>query len=423
MRIGIPASIDDQVEVRFYPGRDMVKSYKTCEPLYPEGTLPKTAVTTWGKGRYGNGSKNDIESETCTSPTCTTFQGRFFGEGTPLTAPAEGYGQIRQTPSLRRFIQLAQMALDPGDPISFAPYYSVKQMTDPYGHPIAPHAMLTLNTIGDMNVPLNSGIDFARANGALPFLRPEQGALYPEYANYATPEGLFSALGKTPNQALIDNHVIEGITALGRHPATGECAASANAAFPDGEFKLVEGGTTACFPTGCTAETEANPDTRKCYSGSHCDEGQGRCVPNQLGQNKCDEALFDADDLDEGTARYFEQNLPVPLRLARYTQNATSASIDEVWAPRLGGVPHSEDGGWVPDQRPLTALLNAYVIPEGQHCFENGDPCQSFDFGTYLTNLTARFFITNGEDVYYLSHPKTHLCLGTDVYQCGYLQP
>src|SRR6185503_18330801 len=101
------------------------------------------------------------------------FQGHFHGEGTTLTAPAEGYGLIRQTPAARRFLELAQAALDPGDPVSFAPFYSRKQMADPFGQPIAPHALLTLNTIGDMNVPINAGIAFSRASGALPFLRPD----------------------------------------------------------------------------------------------------------------------------------------------------------------------------------------------------------------------------------------------------------
>ena len=80
----------------------------------------------------------------------------------------------RQSPALRRFLTLAQAALDQGDPVSFAPEYSIRPMRDPDGAPIAPHAVLTLNTIGDMNVPLNAGIAFARASGALPFFRPDQ---------------------------------------------------------------------------------------------------------------------------------------------------------------------------------------------------------------------------------------------------------
>ena len=84
------------------------------------------------------------------------------------------------------------MALEPGDPVSFAPFYSIKPMKDPTGATIPPHALLTLNTIGDMNVPLNAGIAFARAAGAVPFMRPDEVARFPDYADYTTPlEGLF----------------------------------------------------------------------------------------------------------------------------------------------------------------------------------------------------------------------------------------
>jgi hypothetical protein len=428
MRVGLPSSIGHRAQLTFLEGADQVEDYKSCRPKVTNGAQAavRLVVDQWGKGRFTEGATNPVETDTCRAPTCTTFQGQFFGEGGPLTAPSEGFGQIRQTPSLRRFIQLAQMALEPGDPISFAPYYSIKPMTDPYGQVIAPHAVLTLNTIGDMNVPLNSGIQFARATGALPFLRPDQAITYPEYANYATPQALYDALGgRTPNQELIDAHVIEGITALARHPADPRCEASANAAFPDGTFVMQDGTTQACFPTGCTPETEAlEPGKgRVCYGGSYCEVETQRCLPYPNGLGKCEEALWDADDLDEGTSGYYEQSSRVPHRLARYTQPATAETLNDVWAPRLLGVPGSADGAWVPDGRPITALLDAYTVPEGRHTFENGEPCQSWDYGTYLTNLTAHFFRHDGRDLYYLSHPATHRCLGKDLYSCGYLTP
>ncbi|MFO0760796.1 MAG: hypothetical protein U0359_30245 [Byssovorax sp.] len=430
LRIGLPSSIGDQVQIDVYEGKNQVTDYKTCTPLFNDTSTRRFVVDTWGKGRIGQGTTNDVGTETCLDPTCAVFQGHFYGEGTPLTAPAEGFGLIRQTPSVRRFIQLAQMALEPGDPASFAPFYSIRPMTDPFGTVIKPHALLTLNTIGDMNVPLNAGIAFGRASGALPLFRPDQIDRFPEYANYATPDDLYRSLGnRTPNQVLIDDHVIEGITALARHPAGVECATSANAADPEATFPTRDGKNLACFPTGCTMETEANGDAKKrvCYYDTHCNFDTGKCEPNTLGQTKCDEALFDADDLDEGAARYYEQNAPTPLRLARYTQPADGslASVNAVWEPRLLGVPKGADNAWSnPDRKPLTALLDAYIVPEGVHTFTNGEPCQAFDAGTYLTNLTARFFMTDGEDVYYLSHPTSHRCLASpDVTTCGYLKP
>jgi hypothetical protein len=366
-------------------------------------------VAAWGPGNSPNGTM----TETCGAATCARFQGHFYGQGDTLVAPAEGLGEIRQTPALRRFLQLAQMVLDPADPVSFAPFYSIKPMTDPSGAVIPPHALLTLNTIGDMNVPLSTGIAFGRAAGALPFLRPDQVARFPQYADYTTPAGLYAALGnKTPNQTLIDTHVIEGIAPLARYPAGEGCTNSQNAKPLNATFAYPDGTTGQCYPTGCKA-------ANNCWYDTHCNMAIDRCVPNPIGLQTCQEALFDVEDLDEGTALYFEQGAPVPLRLARYTQAATGATLASVWEPRLLGVPHGKDLAWMP-KRPLTALLDAYIVPQGVHTFVNGEPCQSFDAGSYLTNLTARFFMSRGTDLYYLSHPSTHLCL-QDAAKCGYM--
>jgi hypothetical protein len=422
MRVGVPASIGDRIDVSFYDGVDQVTDYKTCHPIGAVNAKPRTDVSTYGTGRLTSGAMNPLGTASCAAATCNTFQGNFYGEGDTLVAPAEGYGQIRQTPDFRRFMQLAQAALEPGDPITFAPYYSISQMTDPDGKPIAPHAVITLNTIGDMNVPLNAGIAFARATGAVPFMRPDEVTRFPEYAPYTTPAALYTALGnKTPNQALIDDHVIEGVAPLARHPASAACATSANAQPLNGTFIDSSGATKQCFPTGCTAATEMNSATRICYNASHCDTSMGQCVPDTLGAEVCQEALFDADDVDEGAQQYFEQDAPVPLRLVRYTEAATPDNLNDVWAPRLGGVPGSPDGGWTPTGMPLTGLLDAYIVPQGVHTFVNGDPCENFDTGTYLTNLVARFFMSNGTDMYYLSHPTTHHCLAKDASTCGYL--
>jgi len=416
MRVGLPTSLGDRVVVGFYDGEDAVTDYASCTPTFAKNAEARTEVRAYGKGRFTLNHENGAGTDQCYYPTCNAFQGTFYGEGTELVAPAEGYGQIRQTPTLRRFLQLAQMALDPGDPISFAPYYAIKPMTDPFGKVIQQHAVLTVDTIGDMNVPLNSGIAFARATGALPFLRPDAAEKFPEYADYVTPQALFDALGKTPNQDLIDRHVIEGITALARHPAGADCQTSANAAV-DGTFIDSANVEQACYPTGCVA------DGSVCLSGSSCDAALDKCMPNEIGQTKCEEALFDVDDLDEGTALIHEQVAPIPQRLVRYTEDATPQSIDDVWAPRLRGVPFSDDGAWKPTEgRRVTGLLDAYIVPEGVHTFTYGDPCNAFDSGTYLTNLVSRFFMSDGTDVYYLSHPKTHLCLEKDATTCGYLE-
>lgn len=425
MRVGLPSTTGDRVRIDFHEGMDVVESYDPDLGCVTDAPV-RISFDRWGRGRFLEGAVNGAETATCGHSTCAGFQGTFFGEGTTLTAPAEGFGLGRQTPSLRRFLGLAQAALDPGDPISFAPFYALEQMTDPFGEPIEAHACFTLNTIGDQNVPLNSGIAFARATGALPFLRPDQATLYPHYLDFVTPKAIYEQLGgKTPNQDLIDNHVIEGITDLARHEAGPECRESANAAPSDATFTDPNGVEMACYPTGCTEASEASGDTRVCYGDQRCNFATGTCVPRELGLDTCDEALWDSDDLDEGTHLYYERASPVPHRLARLTASAHDEGIDAVWTPRLQGRPYSADAtAFFPRAAPegrLTALLNAYTVPEGEHTFVNGEPCQSFDHGTYLTNLVARFFQSDGTDIYYLSHPQTHHCLAEPAPACDYM--
>ncbi len=429
MRVAIPATTGDAIVIDFLEGIDVVDSYDSGAGCHPVGDPAiRLTVDKWGPGRFMEGAVNGAETATCAHARCVGFSGQFFGEGTALIAPGEGFGLGRQSPSLRRFLGLAQAALGPGDPIDFAPFYALRTMTDPFGNAIAPHACLTLNTIGDQNVPLSSGIAFARATGALPFLRPDQASLYPQYLDYVTPQALYDALGGiTPNQDLIERHVIEGVAELARHPAGSECAASQNAAPADATFLDAEGVALGCYPVGCTEDTEATGDTRVCYAAQACHDATLTCVPEELGPKTCQEALWDTDDLDEGTHRYDEQTSSVPHRLARLTASAHSIGIDEVWAPRLDGEPFSaEERAFFPRAPPegrTAALLNAYTIPQGEHTFVNGDPCQSFDHGTYLSNLVARYFQSDGTDVYYLSHPETHKCLAEPAAACDYMQP
>ncbi|MBI2893321.1 MAG: hypothetical protein HYY06_07190 [Deltaproteobacteria bacterium] len=196
-RIGLPSDIDDHFEVAVYDRASLPDGFVFGdECAVPTGLAPKERLTDF------------------TVPEAT-FQGRRWLAGDPLSMPAEGLGLRRQTPSLRRFLMLAQAALDPGDPANYARHYFVDPLD--FGSRGAPaHNLLDVPTIGDMNVPVNTGIAFARIAGILPFI-PSASALasvYPEYA--ATPEVEATYGGRTPNQVLLDNYVIEGLSRLNR---------------------------------------------------------------------------------------------------------------------------------------------------------------------------------------------------------------
>jgi len=95
----------------------------------------------------------------------------YAGDGRPLdrvelVSPLRGFGLDRNTPRFRRFVGLAQITIEPGDPINYAPRWFM----DPL--PGAPQKnVLQLTDPGDLTVPINNQIALARAGGLLGDLR------------------------------------------------------------------------------------------------------------------------------------------------------------------------------------------------------------------------------------------------------------
>jgi hypothetical protein len=338
IRIGIPSDVDDSLFITIYKG-SAVSNYGTCalrSDAMVRSTVGDMQVIEGDCGRHCGHIPPEARP---TSPVR-----RWLLRGAPLRSPAEGLGIRRQTPEMRRFMLLAQTALDAGDPISYAPLYFLRRPADHQ-----PHALLVINTIGDQAVPINTGNAFARAAGAIPFMAPGLASRYPEYADYATPMPLWQRYNRTPNRVLIDRGVLEGIAAIGR------------------------------FPSG--------------------------------GVNNI---LFDVDDLDEGRQMYNEQFLMPPLRLVRRGVHAdASTSVDAVWQPTLAS--------WNGDTGPTLGVLNAYIRTQGTHSFALPEASQPWKIQLYLLNTIARFFSTNGADVYYRSHPGEHLC--AEQQTCGFISP
>ncbi|MBN2498526.1 MAG: hypothetical protein JXR96_28300 [Deltaproteobacteria bacterium] len=121
------------------------------------------------------------------------FHGTQLREGDPLLGLVEGFGLERNTPDLRRMVQLCQLMLDPADPANW-----VDRARD---------RLLVILTVGDMNVPINTGITLARAAGLLRF-DPYSANPVPERAD-----------GLTEHRLLFDWWVHEGLEKLDRFPA------------------------------------------------------------------------------------------------------------------------------------------------------------------------------------------------------------
>lgn len=384
-RIPIPADALDRLDIQIYDLPDAVVSYKGCDPI--EGAPVGRRVSTFEQAAISVGQVGD-ESKTCdaavaaygiTEPKgCAQYRDLFFPVGAPLVSPQEGLGLSRQSPEARRLFALVQAAIDPGDPINFAPYYGLRPAPGLDGKPLPPRAIIEWNTTGDPMVPAGTGWSFGRAAGAVPFLPPSFSKSHPEWFDYVTPQPLYDALGgKTPNQVLIDTFTLEGLARLERS----------------------RGGAS------CRANYVSSP---VCTS------------PPGIGD--CSKALWDVDWLAEGANGYDAPTIPVPLRLARAAdaRGADDATIARAWAPRLAGVPFAEDPPNAPTP-PLLGVLGAYIQPGGQHVFVNGDPCKAFDDTRYHVNLLARFLSTRGTDLYALSHPRTHRCLEKET--CSFFVP
>ncbi|HEY8077362.1 MAG TPA: hypothetical protein VIF62_24720, partial [Labilithrix sp.] len=364
-RIPIPADVGDRLDLQILNAPDAVVSYKGCEtaPGAPIGrrvqTFEQPSVRPM---QVGDDTKTCDAAFDATglvdNKGCAQFRDVFFPVGSPLVAPQEGLGLQRQSPDLRRLFTLTQAAIQGGDPIDFARYYAMQAK-----------GFVAIDTAGDPDVPVAGSYAFARAAGALPFLPPDYATTFPAWATYATPRALWDSLGgKSPHQALVDSWAIESVARLARTSAGPTCSAN-----------YVKNAT-------CTDP----PST-----------------------DDCKRAVADMDWLAEGADLWDAQHPAVPLRLARDTTVAITddASLARAWAPRLTGAPFADDAdAWKPGP-PLLGAYDAYVVPGGQHVFVNANPCKAFDAELYHINLLVRFLATQGRDLYFLTHPKTHRCL------------
>jgi hypothetical protein len=372
LRVPISANVGDPIEVQIFDQPDVVDSYKTCNVA--KGTPPGRLVKTWEQAATTYTPVAD--GSTCPSSSgCQLFWSTFYPVGSQLVAPQDGLGYARQTPDARRLLMLAQAAVDPADPINFAPYYMMKTIPGLNGEALPHRGILVQNTVGDPYVPIATGSSFARAAGVLPFLPPSAVTAMPEYANYATPQPMYDAFGgMTPNDVLIQNDVLRGVARLQETHAGPGCGVNYLSSPP--------------AALGCDAAPAVDPTT-------------------------CAQTLYDADWASEGTNDYASPHPATPLRLGRLTTGATdAASLAQAWAPRISTLPLTSPDGTA-GTTPMLGLVNAYVNPLGQHVFFTVDPCRNFDDVTYYDTQMARFLATGGTDIYVLSHPQTHKCMAT----------
>ncbi len=176
-RVGLPADVDDPVRVQVFAGGDAV----TVEGDERDCTKNPGAVVRAGI--------DQVEIP-------YAYRGRDYAVGDPLSTLEDGYGFQRATPVLRRFTSIAQLVVEPADPAVYAVHYSKQPLVfreDGETFTKKPTHVMNVTTIGDPNVPVNSGVAIAKVAGFVELFEPD--------ARY----------GKTRNRVIIDEGVQAGV--------------------------------------------------------------------------------------------------------------------------------------------------------------------------------------------------------------------
>ncbi|PKN58349.1 MAG: hypothetical protein CVU56_06220 [Deltaproteobacteria bacterium HGW-Deltaproteobacteria-14] len=175
-RVSVAVDKGDPLELQLYAG--------ALPPLAPAGCDP------------GDAEPIDVIT---TFDANVQFEGVTYAQGTPLVALSDGFGQRRASPDLRRLLGLSQIALDPGDPANWAPYWDgTRKLTYGTGETTRTQ-VIVMPSAGDPGVPVAMGIALARAAGFIAYDSDD-----PRY-------------GKPQNQVLIDTWAIEGIPRTNRY--------------------------------------------------------------------------------------------------------------------------------------------------------------------------------------------------------------
>ncbi|MCB9727365.1 MAG: hypothetical protein H6746_02655 [Deltaproteobacteria bacterium] len=299
-----------------------------------------------------------------------TFGGVRYSEGTPLVALAEGLGYTRQSPDLRRVLGVSQIAIEPGDPATYARYVRRHPLSYDYetgdvkaARDRGEHTRITLyHTVGDSDVPISAGITLARALGLIGPYAPDP------------------AEGVAAMDTLISHHVVEGVERTMRYtqrkPYSGYCPQQV----PDTEWVCppVRLGEESRYRDFFTSDPVGAGDMGTCSS---CGEG-GACFYDDLcvaADAGCDalaeapiEAVhFDVMDLDAGRDRLTlpEYNLSPPLR-------PTWQDADGVDAFRI-----------------------PYLRRNGSHGVPPSIPERAFDINGFVVNQLLWYFAQDGKEL------------------------
>ena len=287
--------------------------------------------------------------------------GVVYQEGAPLVNLYRGFGNQRQTPDFRSFMSIAQTILEPGDPANWARYLVKEPIAYPEADPDAKPGtnVLVLLGVGDSNVPVSTGIAFARALGAVGYAKPS-----PRFGD------------KTEMDILVDNYVVEGIF--------NRCRYVLDVVDKDGEAH------EECILYDID-ELDGARDFGDCadncaYQYDEDGEANGWWACSNKDGEICGDGFAMPHDLTE------------PLRATAVPDGKGGM----VPAHELACIDKHADGTCrvFKNADGVAALRFPVTRPEGFHGLYLMAPYKPFDVETYQLNLIARYFITSGQEVW-----------------------
>lgn len=281
------------------------------------------------------------------------FQGAIYPANATLIALQEGLALDRNSPQYRRFMGLAQSAIGPGDPAIWSEKIGISPLKIDYDRYQGGHThVLQMPTVGDTQVPTNTGISAARISGNLgSWKRNEEEFPDPRFGW----RELFQPLPddeqrgghlNSADQLLLDRYVVEGDSQLQRW----------------------------------SMEVE--------------EEGMVYKVQTEDGEALHPYVLFDIDNMSGGEARF------------SCSLDDWSAMNGEYFCPddwkdngQVFPVPYDREGLRLTKEREkgrYDALRVPLLRPTGQHGIYNAQPFRVFDNDAYMVNFTTRYLASRG---------------------------
>jgi hypothetical protein len=254
----------------------------------------------------------------------------------------KGYGYKRNSPDLRRMMGLSQMILDPADPANYAPHY----FWDPLPG-MKPKAALINHTLGDMKVPIGTGLTLNRAARIL---------------DYQTPQEAYA--GDTENQVMVKHWLPEAIPRIHRFSNQG----LGDYFDPDNLGANDSGDGERDYDDDCNRNKYPSPT----YPGNECDL----------------HVLNEPHLMDEPA----------------YEQAGAGNSYDTKYFRKTFVTPGLESRNGGKGQKSGMRLPNIMVYDfamksEDRHGIFLSAPTKPFNLDQYMIYLIGRYFQTRGSDL------------------------